>query len=49
MPITLAPSGTVSTAAAGGHVTNIAPAPVAAAASKLLHSTTQGAGDFIML
>jgi len=47
MPITLAPSGTVSaTVPTGGHVvTNIAPAPVAAAASKGLHSTTQAAGE----
>ena len=46
MPITLAPSGTVSAAVpTGGHVTNIAPAPVAAGASKGLHSTSQGAGD----
>ena len=47
MPITLAPSGTVSAAVpTGGHVvTNIAPAPVAAAPSKGLHSTTQAAGE----
>ena len=47
MPITLAPSGTVSAAVpSGGHVvTNIAPAPVAAAAtSKGLHSTAQTSG-----
>ena len=47
MPITLAPSGTVSAAVpSGGHVvTNIAPAPVAAAAtSKGLHSTAQTPG-----
>ncbi|XP_067050701.1 uncharacterized protein [Acropora muricata] len=44
MPITLAPSGTVSTSVpAGSHVTNIAPAPVATAATKGLHSTSQGA------
>ncbi|XP_068697984.1 uncharacterized protein [Montipora foliosa] len=46
MPITLAPSGTVSAAVpTGGHVTNIAPAPVAAGASKGLHSTSQGAAS----
>lgn len=47
MPITLAPSGTVSAAVpSGGHVvTNIAPAPVAATAtSKGLHSTAQTPG-----
>lgn len=46
MPITLAPSGTVSTSVpAGSHVTNIAPAPVATAATKGLHSASQGAGE----
>ena len=48
MPITLAPSGSVSTAVpTGGHVTNIAPAPVASSAPKGLHSATQAAGIVI--
>ncbi|XP_027048715.1 transcription initiation factor TFIID subunit 12-like [Pocillopora damicornis] len=43
MPITLAPSGTVSAAVpSGGHVTNIAPAPISAAVSKGI--STQAAG-----
>lgn len=43
MPITLAPSGTVSAAVpSGGHITNIAPAPIAAAVSKGI--STQAAG-----
>ena len=44
MPITLAPSGTVSAAVpTGGHVVaNIAPAPIAAA--KGIHNSTQAAG-----
>lgn len=42
MPITLAPSGTVSAAVpSGGHVTNIAPAPVAAVSKGI---STQAAG-----
>ena len=41
MPINLAPSGTVSAAVPA----NIAPAPVAAGASKGLHTTTQAAGE----
>lgn len=47
MPITLAPSGTVSAAVpAGGHVVaNIAPAPVAAAVNKAIHNSTQAAGE----
>ncbi|KAJ7391412.1 Transcription initiation factor TFIID subunit 12 [Desmophyllum pertusum] len=46
MPITLAPSGTVSAAVpTGGHgVANIAPAPIATAVSKGIHSSTQAAG-----
>ena len=43
MPITLAPSGTVSAAVpSGGHVTNIAPAPVAAVSKGI---STQAAGE----
>lgn len=47
MPITLAPSGTVSAAVpTGGHgVANIAPAPIATAVSKGIHSSTQAAGE----
>lgn len=48
MPITLAPSGTVSAAVpSGGHVTNIAPAPISAAVSKGI--STQAAGKKLYL
>ena len=48
MPITLAPSGTVSAAVpSGGHVTNIAPAPISAAVSKGI--STQAAGEKLYL
>ena len=48
MPITLAPSGTVSAAVpTGGHVvTNIAPAPIASGVSKGIHNSSQAAGKF---
>lgn len=48
MPITLAPSGTVSAAVpSGGHVTNIAPAPISAAVSKGI--STQASGEKLYL